>query len=204
MGGEYRADDLLDYARTVPLAAAWSSTTVCQPSRRADKLPCLRPLTMRCGTLHCDGGLLRYLLGSGRDKSFVADHLDTVAKAGAMLNPTRIMGDARSDSVTAAAPPGGNGFASLQIDGPSEYHTDTTLGNGQILLEGIHATSYSMHNDLLSLYQGNRDVYNMHPSFQPTSGWHTTFGVDQIPGAVNIHAWAGDVGASGTALLVHT
>jgi hypothetical protein len=99
----------------------------------------------------------------------------------------------------------------LQIDDPSAFHAEETdLGFGEIILKGMHATSYAWQHDMLSMYQGNRVVDTMHVYTDRT--WNAAFGasqfgVSQVGNNVVIHAdtngyYAGG-GAGGVALGVH-
>jgi hypothetical protein len=78
-----------------------------------------------------------------------------------------------------------------QVDDPKDYHAANVLGFGEIILEGLKATSYSLKNDMLTLYQGNAAVYSTRLSMVPadqSSNAGRNFGVSQIAGAIDIHA----------------
>jgi hypothetical protein len=87
----------------------------------------------------------------------------------------------------------------VQIDAPSLYHAQTDLGFGEIILEGLKATSYSLKPDLLSLYKGNVLVDQVHLGFLGTA---SNFGVSQVGGSVVIHA-DGSSYKDGGVLLAH-
>jgi hypothetical protein len=87
----------------------------------------------------------------------------------------------------------------VQIDGPGQYHAQTDLGYGEIFLEGLKATSYSLKTDLLSLYKGNMLVDQVHLGFLGTA---SNFGVSQVGGSVVIHA-DGSSYKDGGVLLAH-
>jgi hypothetical protein len=87
----------------------------------------------------------------------------------------------------------------VQIDEPGQYHAQTDLGFGEIFLEGLKATSYSLKTDLLSLYHGNTLVDQVHLAFLGTA---SNFGVSQVGGSVVIHA-DGSSYKDGGVLLAH-
>lgn len=80
----------------------------------------------------------------------------------------------------------------LAIDNPGLWHSgDTTLGFGQILLRGIHASIHSLHNDLLSLYDARGAlVYSMELRLDtvPERPHAVNFGVSEVTGGIIIHA----------------
>ena len=100
----------------------------------------------------------------------------------------------------------------VQIDAPGQYHAQTDLGFGEIFLEGLKATSYSLKPDLLSLYRGNVLVGQIRLAFMgtpvpvgadPSHGpAPTNFGVSQVGGSVVIHA-DGSSYRDGGVLLAH-
>ncbi len=99
----------------------------------------------------------------------------------------------------------------VQIDQPGQYHAQTDLGFGEIILEGLKATSYSLKPDLLSIYRGNVLVDQLKLAFMSTpvslAGDHGTqapsnFGVSQVGGSVVIHA-DGSSYRDGGVLLAH-
>jgi hypothetical protein len=99
----------------------------------------------------------------------------------------------------------------VQIDQPGQYHAQTDLGFGEIILEGLKATSYSLKPDLLSLYRGNVLVDQLKLAFMSTpvtlqhdngSGAPSNFGVSQVGGSVVIHA-DGSSYKDGGVLLAH-
>jgi hypothetical protein len=85
----------------------------------------------------------------------------------------------------------------VQIDQPGLYHAQTDLGFGEIILEGLKATSYSLKTDLLTLYRGNVAIDQVKLAFLATpvslandhgTGAPSNFGVSQVGGSVVIHA----------------
>ena len=100
----------------------------------------------------------------------------------------------------------------VQIDQPGLYHAQTDLGFGEIILEGLKATSYSLKPDLLSLYRGNVLIDQMKLAFLATpvtleqndglSGAPRNFGVSQVGNSVVIHA-DGSSYKDGGVLLAH-
>ena len=107
----------------------------------------------------------------------------------------------------------GGEFGTVQIDDPLNYHAQTKLGFGEIILEGLKATSYSLKPDLLSLYRGNVLVDQMRLEFMGTpvalgTNVHgvttpTNFGVSQVGSSVVIHADGTSYRDGGRLLPVH-
>ena len=95
-----------------------------------------------------------------------------------------------------------NEFGIEQIDAPSTYHASTKLGYGEIILEGLKATSYALKNDLLSIFNGRSVVDTMKLTTESIGGYGPqNFGVSQVGGSVVVHA---DGSAyNGTLLAVH-
>ena len=95
-----------------------------------------------------------------------------------------------------------NEFGIEQIDAPSTYHASTELGYGEIILEGLKATSYSLKNDLLSVFNGRSIVDTMKLTTESIGNYGPqNLGVSQIGGSVVVHA---DGSAyNGTLLAVH-
>lgn len=105
-------------------------------------------------------------------------------------------------------------FGVLQIDSPLNYHASTTIGFGEIILEGLKATSYSFKNDILSVFSGNTvlDTLKLALSAPETTGplsefgeptAPANFGVSQVGGSVVIHADGPRYQDGGTLLGVH-
>ena len=91
----------------------------------------------------------------------------------------------------------------LQLDSPTAYHAATQLGFGEIILEGLRATSYSLKGDLLSIFNGKSIVDTMNLSVQSVGGSApVAFSVSQVGGSVVIHA-DGSSYRNGGALLAH-
>lgn len=98
---------------------------------------------------------------------------------------------------------GGYGLehGTLQIDAPHAFHAQVNLGFGEVILEGIRATSYSLKNDLLTLFSGGRVVDTLR--FDVVSMGAIApgpLGVTQVGSAINIHT---DFNNAGTALAHH-
>ena len=95
-------------------------------------------------------------------------------------------------------------FGVVQIDSPLNYHAATQLGYGEIILEGLKATSYSLKNDLLSIFNGKSVVDTMNLSVQTVGvGNPTDFGVSQVGGSVVIHADGSSYHDGGKLLAMH-
>jgi hypothetical protein len=94
---------------------------------------------------------------------------------------------------TSARPPN-----QLTIDHPNEFHGSVQLFNGTVTLDGLHASSYDLHNSVLALYQGAKVVDRV--NLQNSSG--LPLQVAQIGSAVAISASFSDLG--GTTIPVHS
>jgi hypothetical protein len=91
----------------------------------------------------------------------------------------------------------------LQIDSPTAYLAATKLGFGEIILEGLKATSYSLKGDLLSIINGKSVIDTMNLSVQSVGGSSpVSFGVSQVGANVIIHA-EGSSYRDGGVLLAH-
>jgi hypothetical protein len=81
------------------------------------------------------------------------------------------------------------GASHTVVDAPHAYHAQNVLSDGDILLEGIKATSFSLKNDLLTLFNGKAAVYSMNLHVAPTATSPVfNFGVNQTAGGAAIHA----------------
>jgi hypothetical protein len=52
----------------------------------------------------------------------------------------------------------GGQFGNVEVQSPSLYHAFTTIGFGQVELDGLHGTSYTFASDLLSIFNGKTVV----------------------------------------------
>ena len=77
----------------------------------------------------------------------------------------------------------------LQVDSPSTYHAANILGYGEIILDGLKATSYALKNDLLTLFNGNQAIYDTRLSEHDDMRYGVTnaFGVSQVGTNIVIH-----------------
>lgn len=99
---------------------------------------------------------------------------------------------------------GGGDHGVVQIDSPLNYHAPTQLGFGEIILEGLKATSYSLKNDLLSIFNGNHIIDTMSLSVQSVGGSSPVrFGVSEVNGSVVIHADGSSYHDGGKLLAMH-
>ena len=99
---------------------------------------------------------------------------------------------------------GGGDHGVIQIDNPSTYHAATQLGFGEIILEGLRATSYSYHNDMLTLFNGKSVLDTLNLTVEKVgSGSPTNFGVSQVGGSVVIHADGSSYHDGGRLLAMH-
>jgi hypothetical protein len=78
------------------------------------------------------------------------------------------------------------------------------LGFGEIILEGLKATSYSYKNDVLTLFKGRAVIDTLKLAVQAVgSGSPVDFGVSQVGGSVVVHADGTSYHDGGTLLAVH-
>jgi hypothetical protein len=99
---------------------------------------------------------------------------------------------------------GGGDHGVVQIDSPLNYHAPTELGFGEIILEGLKATSYSLNNDLLSIFNGKTIVDTMNLAVQSVGGSSPVrFGVSQVGGSVVVHADGSSYHDGGRLLPMH-
>jgi hypothetical protein len=82
-----------------------------------------------------------------------------------------------------------NQISVLQVDSPSTYHASNILGYGEIILDGLKATSYALQNDLLTLFNGNQAIYGTRLSEHDDMRYGVTnaFGVSQVGANIVIH-----------------
>lgn len=91
----------------------------------------------------------------------------------------------------------------VQIDDPHAYHAQTNLGFGEVILEGLKATSYSLKDDLLTLFKGHAVVDTMRLNVAKIGGFAPSlFGISQVGSAIDIHS-DGRLFSGGTALAHH-
>ncbi len=80
-------------------------------------------------------------------------------------------------------------FGVVQVDDPAAYHASNVLAYGEIVLEGLKATSYSFKNDMLSIFHGKSVIDILKLSVQTVGGNEpVNFGVSQVGGSVVVHA----------------
>jgi hypothetical protein len=111
-----------------------------------------------------------------------------------------------SQSIDVAGGQYGDNAAILQIDDPQGFHAFVTMGFGEVLLEGLKASSYSLINDLLTLYKGSRvvDVVRLSVGNAVIEGQPQPYSlsVSQLHGAIELFNGAPITG--GTILPVHS
>jgi len=97
---------------------------------------------------------------------------------------------------------GGEGTAMIVIDKPYEFHGLVQLYDfSELDLVGLaHADSYTLKNDMLKLYSGNRVIYDMRLDAVPYGG---VFAVAQTPAGVSIYTSADPNNLPAGALPVH-
>jgi hypothetical protein len=93
----------------------------------------------------------------------------------------------------------------VEIESPSLFHADVTLSYGQLELEVLHGTSYSLANDMLSIFNG-KVVETLH--LTPLSstvhgGTPEAILVSQTSGGISIHADGSDYTGGGHLLPLH-
>jgi hypothetical protein len=97
----------------------------------------------------------------------------------------------------------GGQFGTAEVQSPSLYHAATELGFGQLNLDGLHGTSYSFHNDMLSIFNGKSIVDTLRLKVETINGSAPqNFGVSQTATGIVIHTDFYKDG--GTLLPVHT
>jgi hypothetical protein len=107
-------------------------------------------------------------------------------------------------TITVTDSGGGGSHGVVQIDDPSIYHAATQLGFGEIILEGLRATSYSYHNDMLTLFNGKSVIDTLNLTVEKVgSGSPANFGVSQVGGSVVVHADGSAYHDGGRLLPVH-
>jgi hypothetical protein len=95
-------------------------------------------------------------------------------------------------------------FGVLQVDNPGAYHASNVLGYGEIILEGLKATSYSFKNDLLSIFHGHTIIDTLKLAVQTVgAGSPVNFGVSQVGGSVVVHADGPSYHDGGNLLPLH-
>jgi hypothetical protein len=89
--------------------------------------------------------------------------------------------------------------ATAVIDHPDEFHGSVTLA-GELDLQGLTADSYSLKQDLLTLYAGNQIVDRINFDLSPQA---MAFGVSQTASGIAIHADGALYRGGGELLPVH-
>jgi hypothetical protein len=90
---------------------------------------------------------------------------------------------------------------SMAVEHPDTFHSTVDLGPSSSLdLVGLAATSYDLKNDLLTLYQGNKAVYQLHLTDQPDGTFYVTSGT----GGVVVGNWPSVFGPPPVGLPQHT
>jgi hypothetical protein len=98
----------------------------------------------------------------------------------------------------------GGEFGVVQVDNPAQYHASNVLGFGEIILEGLRATSYSYKNDILSIFDGRSVIDTLKLAVQTINGSApVAFGVSQVASSVVVHADGSSYHDGGTVLPVH-
>ncbi len=99
----------------------------------------------------------------------------------------------------------GSEFGDVEIQSPSLYHAMTDIGFGQIILDGLKATSYSLKNDLLTLFNGKSVVDTLRLDVNNSvNAQPITFVVSKIAAGIGIFTDGHSAIDHGTALAVHT
>lgn len=101
----------------------------------------------------------------------------------------------------------GGEHGDLKIDNPVSYQAPTTLGYGEIHLEGLQADSYFQDTNKLTLYNGGNAVYTLNLTVVQNqsggpSGVGQDFGVSQTADGVVIHTDGTHYTGDGTLLPV--
>jgi hypothetical protein len=92
--------------------------------------------------------------------------------------------------------------ATMTVEHPSEFQSSVDMNNATSLdLIGLSATSYDFKNDLLTLYNGNEAVYQLHLTDQSTT---EPIYVTSGTGGVTVGVWSPVLGSAPTGLPQHT
>jgi hypothetical protein len=77
----------------------------------------------------------------------------------------------------------------VQVDTPASYAATTDLSFGQLLLEGMKASSYTYEDNIVSLFQGNAKTGHFTVVNSQQGGVHVpgSFTVAQVAGAIDIY-----------------
>ena len=98
----------------------------------------------------------------------------------------------------------GGQFGNIEIQSPSLYHAFTTIGFGQIKLDGLHGTSYSFGNDLLSIFNGRTVVDTLRLAVNNSqNAFPVTLVVAQTAGGIGIYTDGHAAMDHATALPLH-
>jgi hypothetical protein len=98
----------------------------------------------------------------------------------------------------------GIGGGIVQVDNPALYHATTDLSIGQLILEGLKASSYAYEDNTLTLFNGKNVVDRLHLVSTTNAFYPALSGpvvVTQVAGAVDISRGVGAI--SGTTLPLH-
>jgi hypothetical protein len=101
----------------------------------------------------------------------------------------------------------GDAYGTLLIDDPQAFHASVTLGFGDMILEGLKATSYSLAADILALYNGNSVVETVKLSllaFTAAENEPSDFGVSQTASGISVHYNGTAYSDGGTLLPSHS
>lgn len=90
----------------------------------------------------------------------------------------------------------------VEIHSPSLFHAAVQLGFGQLELDGLKGTSYSLKNDLLTIFNGHKvvDTLRFETSAVAGSAPPTALVVSQNAGGITIHADGNSYTGGGHAL----
>ena len=96
-------------------------------------------------------------------------------------------------------------IGTLQIDHPGVFHAAITLGRGNVSIEGLKATSYSLTNGILALYNANSVVDSIRLSLETTPEYGATkTGVSQTASGISVHGNGVSYSDGGTSLPLHS
>jgi hypothetical protein len=97
----------------------------------------------------------------------------------------------------------GEAHGDVEVKSPSLFHAAVQLGYGQLELDGLKGTSYSLKNDLLTIFNGNKVVDTLSVTPMTNGGPVAPIVVSQTSGGISIHADGSAYTGGGHVLPLH-
>jgi hypothetical protein len=91
----------------------------------------------------------------------------------------------------------------VEVQSPLLFHAAVQLGFGQLELDGLNGTSASLHNDLLSIFNGMTPVDTLRLTLGGNVGPVDPLVVSQTAGGITIHADGSAYTGGGQTLPLH-